>query len=139
MYPPLGGPVNQSRLITGEWEAEAALRSLLQRFMQDREQQQEGQQLHRTWATGTDSAAAAAMHTDGGRLSLPAGGVAPASPPPLSWAKGAAAGGGGEREAANGGGMRSGGGVGGHGSTAAVSYGEGGGGEEEDLDEIGDF
>ncbi|CBJ49197.1 conserved unknown protein [Ectocarpus siliculosus] len=125
-----------ARLITGEWEAEAALRSLLQRFMQDREQQQEGQQQDRTWATGTESAAAAAMHTDGGRLSLPAGGAAPASPPPLSWVKGAAAGGGGERGTAKGGGARRGGGVGGHGSTAAVSYGEG---EEEDLDEIGDF
>lgn len=35
-------PARRIRLITGEWEAEAALRSLLHRFVQDKRQQQEG-------------------------------------------------------------------------------------------------
>ncbi|CAN0306522.1 unnamed protein product [Pylaiella littoralis] len=112
-----------ARLITGEWEAEAALRSLLHRFMQGREkeppsQQQQQQQQSRTGASEEMG------------LFLAGGGVASA-PPPL------AAGTGGRGGKGRGGAL-----VGGNASgvgldSMAACSGEGGG-EDED-DEIGDF
>lgn len=117
------------RLITAEWEAEAALRSLLHRFMQEREQESPSQQQQ-----PEDKQSATGGSEDIGLSSVgEAGAVASARPP---WAAG---GGGGGRRGRGGtpvGGT--GAGVGLH-STAACSGEEREGEGEGEEDEIGEF
>ncbi|CAM9733615.1 unnamed protein product [Scytosiphon promiscuus] len=118
-----------ARLITGEWEAEAALRSLLHRFMQDREQQQRSPR---------SSAPAREELTDGSIPSL-GDAAAPTLPAQRGWGGGSGGGGKGERRGNYGGEL-----FGGEASSgvtaAAVSCAEGVEGQQaEEEDEIGEF